>query len=99
LNNTIMDKMLKFWPYGQGNPEPLFQIENVIITNTEIVGRWEKTHLKLHCKLEETTFHVMQRWKGDEAWLIETNIPLNIIWKIKADTFNGGFYVDGKMIG
>lgn len=39
LNNTIMDKMHKFGPYGQGNPEPMFQIEDVVITHTEVVGR------------------------------------------------------------
>ena len=99
LHDQIMNQVLQFGPYGQGNPEPLFQIDEVIITRTETVGRWEKTHLKLHCQKDERRFHVMQRWQGDLAHEIQTNTPQTIVGKVKADTFNGGFYVDGKWIG
>jgi len=98
LDTSIMNQLLKFWPFGQGNPEPVFQINDVVVTHTETVGRGERTHLKLHCKKDERTFHIMQRWQGELAGQITTNIPHTIIGKIRPDTFNGGFYVDGKLV-
>lgn len=99
LTYDLLDKVLQLAPYGMGNPEPLFAIHDVIISHAETVGRWEKTHLKLHCNKEDAHFNVMQRWKGDTIHEIVTDTPLTIIGKVKKDTFNGGFYVEGKWIG
>ena len=98
LTNSIMDKVLSFGPYGEWNPEPLFLVENTVITHAEEVGRWERTHLKLHCKKDTIPFSVMQRGKGDTIGTIQTNQELNLIGKVKKDTFNGWFYVEGKHI-
>ncbi len=77
----------------------MFQIEDVVITRAEEVGRGEKTHLKLHCKKDDAQFHIMQRGQGNLMHEVQTDIPQTVIGRIKEDTFRGGFYVDGKWIG
>lgn len=99
LSNGILDQVKQFGPYGEGNPEPLFQIEEVIITHASTMGKGERTHLKLQCKKEGNSFSVIQRGAGDTIDQIQRNTPLTIIGKIKADSYNGGFYVEGVEIG
>ena len=64
LVDATMELVAQFGPYGEGNKEPIFLIENVIITNAAEIGRGEKTHLKLTASVNNRTFNIMQRGKG-----------------------------------
>ncbi len=87
-----------FGPYGEANPEPLFVLENTVITNVSTVWKNGSWHLKLQWKKDETPFTSMQRGKGDTAWSIIKDTPVHLIWRVKEDTFNGGWYLDMKHI-
>jgi single-stranded DNA-specific DHH superfamily exonuclease len=38
----------KLAPFGEGNEEPTFLVENISITKVEKVGNKAKSHLKIH---------------------------------------------------
>lgn len=98
LNFKLLDQIQQLWPFGEANPEPLFLLEEVEIQRTEKIGKWERKHLKLHCRKQDAYFTTMQRGKGDQHNKLPLNKPINIIGKVKKDTYNGGFYIDGKWL-
>lgn len=88
----------RFGPYGEGNPEPIFAIENCIVTSTQRVGNTGKGHLKVSCDMGDKKIKAMFRGKGEELDLFPKDKPITLYGKIKKDTFNGGFFVDGIAI-
>ncbi|MDR2541588.1 MAG: hypothetical protein LBD11_07740 [Candidatus Peribacteria bacterium] len=52
--------------------------------------------MKIYAQRGDLLIHVMFRSKGDKCDLLPSQI--SVIGKIKRDTFNGGWYVDGDEI-
>jgi single-stranded DNA-specific DHH superfamily exonuclease len=98
MNRPILKDILTFWPYGEGNPEPLFVLENTIITQATTVGKKWSWHLKLTAKKESIGFTSLQWGKWDTMGDIIKDTPLHLIGKIREDTFNGGRYMEAKHI-
>lgn len=94
-----IESIEKLAPFGEWNQEPVFLIENVAIHKIEKVWKKWSWHLKLHGNLWDKKFVSMFRWKwemeNEVAELLAANETLNIIWKVKKDTFNGWFFIDG----
>ena len=95
--NDILENIDKLAPFGEGNKEPIFLLENIKIKKIEKVGTKWKCHLKIHGSFGEKKIVSMFRWKWDEVEeLIERHgkIPVSLVGKIRKDTFNGWFYLE-----
>lgn len=46
--NHTLAKINKLAPFGEGNEEPIFLLENITIKKMEKVGSGTKSHLKIH---------------------------------------------------
>lgn len=95
LHTNTINKLFEFGPHGEGNPEPLFLLEDIIIRDGETVGKNGDAHLKLYCRTGDQSFTVMQRGKGSTLHQLPRNEPLQLIGRLKKDTFKGGFFVEG----
>ncbi len=96
LHVKTIDQIFEFGPHGEGNPEPQFLIDEVVIRNVDTVGKNGDGHLKLHCLSNDQRFTVMQRGKGGDVDEVIKDKPLQLIGKMKKDTYKGGFYVEGN---
>lgn len=94
--DDILSKIDKLAPFGEGNKEPIFLLENVSINKIEKVGTRGKCHLKIHGKFGGKKIVSMFRWKGDEVetFILRHKAPVSLIGKIRKDTFNGWYYVE-----
>ena len=99
-DNETLAKIQKLAPFGEGNPEPVFLLENVQIQKVEKVGSKTKTHLKLHTLFGDQKLTAMFRGKGDDvdATIIKWAKPVSIVGKIRKDTYNGWYFIDGADI-
>ena len=79
-------------PFGEGNQEPLFMLEHIKVVRVEVMGK-KSNHLKIYGEFGNKGIVIMMRGKGEESWLIPSII--SIVGKIKPDTYNGGYFVDG----
>jgi uncharacterized membrane protein len=72
-------------------------LENISIEKIEQIGKKEKTHLKIHAKLGDKQITTMFRWKwADVDELIQKDMSTaNIVGKVRKDTYNGWFYLEG----
>ena len=82
-------------PFGEGNPQPVLLIEWVQLQDILVVGKNGNSHLKLIGNKENQNFPILfwKKWEmvdKFEKWEI-----IDIIGKIKNDSFNGGFMVEG----
>ena len=99
-DNAILSQLQKLAPFGEGNPEPVFLIEDIQITKVEKVWTNGKSHLKIHGLFGDHKLTTMFRGKWLEAEnLITSQRPqFTVIWKIKKDTYNWGYFIDGSEI-
>lgn len=93
----ILSQIEKLAPFGEGNEEPIFLIENIKIHQIQQVGNNGKSHLKIHGILGHKKMSILFRGKGGEKEDIQANHReyLSVIGKIRKDTFNGWYYIEG----
>lgn len=85
-------------PFGEWNKEPLFLFEDVKIEKVEKVGKNGNGHMKIYGLFGENKINFLFWWKGDMINNIEMKKTIDLVWKIKKDDFNGGYYVNGVEI-
>ncbi len=98
LDSGLYESLKMFGPYGIGNPQPNFLIEDVIIDRVDTIGKKERTHLKLHCSKWMTKFHIMRRGQGNDGYDGPLHTPVSVVGTIKKDDWNGGWYMDGQVV-
>lgn len=98
LHQDTMKQLLLLAPFGQGNPEPLLMLENFMINTRKTIGKNGGSHLKLigHCEGQACT--VLFRGKAEEYSHLTPGVVCNLYGTIKKDSYNGGFFIDGKQI-
>ena len=96
LSNDILNDVTKLWPYGEGNPEPKFILNDVVITQVSKVGSKGNGHLKLKVKHGDKHCNIMQWKKWDQSEILTKGQSLDIIGKVKEDTYNGWYFVEGS---
>jgi len=62
MNQETVKSINKLAPFGEGNEEPLFLIEDLTLTHVEKVGKNGSGHLKMHVvNPDNTKFHALFR--------------------------------------
>ena len=94
--SETLEKIEELAPFGEGNKEPMFLLENVHINKIEKVWTRGKCHLKIHGTFGKKKIVSMFRWRGDEVaeFIARHEEPVSLIGKIRKDTFNGWFYLE-----
>ena len=87
-------KIDKLAPFGEGNAEPTFLLENTRVNKVEKVGSNGKWHLKIHATHGEEKITSLFWGKGDDATNIKSN-NISLVGKIKKDTYNGWVFLEG----
>lgn len=62
-DNHTLAKIDKLAPFGEGNEEPMFLLENIAIQKIEKVGNNGKSHLKIHGQFGKKKITTMFRGK------------------------------------
>lgn len=97
LSQETLNLITRLAPFGEGNEEPLFLIEDLTISNVEKVGKTWAWHLKLHVKNDDDQwFHALFRGEGEQVDKVEKGKSTKLIGTLRKDDFNGGVYIDGK---
>jgi len=96
-NVDTLSQISKLAPFGEWNKEPVFMIENIQIKKIEKMWNNWKSHLKIHGQVWDN--NITSIFRGQ--WLTignsndYLNKTINIVGRVKKDTFNGWFYLDG----
>ena len=93
--DDILVQINKLAPFGEGNQEPVFLLKDLVIHKVEKVWTSGKGHLKIYAQHGEKKVNILFWSKGDLVNQIDQDSSMSLVWKIKKDTFNGGWYIDG----
>ncbi len=94
ISSLTLDNLMKLEPFGQGNEEPLFFIENATILTVNKVGSRGNGHLKFQFFYDGTEFQAMHRSKGGLLENFQIWQKISLAGKLKKDTFNGWVFID-----
>jgi single-stranded-DNA-specific exonuclease len=91
LTADLAREIKRFAPFGQGNPEPTFLIENMHVEEARLVGNGDK-HLKLvlrpdatsHMRLDGIAFGLGERFPD-----LTRGTSLDIVFQLGENTWNG----------
>ena len=76
-------------PFGIGNQEPIFLLENIQIEKIQKVGKNGNGHIKLLNKFYDQSLTTMIWNKGSEIDQFKLGMKVDLIAKIQPDTYNG----------
>lgn len=95
---NVLSKLDLLAPFGEWNPEPKFIIKDLIIKKATTVWNNGKSHLKIIWNLWKKEISVLLRSKWKELDKVKWLEKIDIIWKVKKDTFNWWYYFNGDEI-
>lgn len=87
ISYELFQNLARLAPFGFGNPEPSFKTKGVQAINAKVVGK-EGKHLKMTFKKGEV-FEAIGFGMGEWYTKISPNVPLNIVYSIVLDGWNG----------
>ena len=80
-------------PFWEGNNEPNFLFENIIVERVEKVWKNWWAHLKIFWKFWDEHLAIVFWWRWEESEKIKDK--LSLVWNVKRDTYNWWFYIHG----
>ena len=89
ITKDMAESILTLEPYGQGNPEPLFATESVVVQSMQKIGV-DGAHLKLIVSGVNTdSFGCIAFGFGEYANKIAIGSKIDICYNIRLNSFNG----------
>jgi single-stranded-DNA-specific exonuclease len=99
LTPVLYRDLARFAPFGQGNPEPVFSLSNVVIDDVRFVGSGEK-HLKLRLKaksggkvLDAIAFNLGKQFPD-----LRIGESIDIAFTLDENTWNGNTTLQLKVV-
>ena len=93
ISSVLFKDVSQLAPFGKGNPKPVFQIRDVIVTDVKRFGR-DKGHveLRLECRRTGTRVRAFDFFRSPEGF---THVPAlgveaKVLATIERDSFRGG---------
>ena len=100
LSWELAAELKKMEPFGQGNPEPVFLMKDMPVSETRIVGNGTK-HLKLALRPNGNSpkiFDAIGFCMGEKCSNIKVGDKIDIVFNLKEDEWNGNRKIQLKLV-
>jgi single-stranded-DNA-specific exonuclease len=103
LTLELLRDLQRMAPFGQGNPEPTFLVENMLVREARMVGTGNK-HLKLTLSAEDGGAIRRGGWDaiafglGERFPDLKPNDRLDLVVQLDANTWNGSTKLQFKVV-
>ncbi len=87
LKPPFLSELALLEPYGMGNPRPQFLTKNVQIKGKPI--RLSPQTLKCWVTDGDATYEALVPDQDENLWLVQSNVPFDMIYTVKMRTWNG----------
>ncbi len=89
IDVDLIDRVLKFAPFGEANPAPLFVSRRISVVDIMHMGA-DGQHLKLKLKNEESgILNALGFWQSEKWKDIEIGDIIDIVYTLENNNFNG----------
>lgn len=97
-DKSILAPLDHMEPFGNSNEEPLFVLQDTIIKSVEKVGTKWKWHLKISVNHGGKHIDSLYRSKWDLTEDYKIWDTIDIVWKVKFDSYKQQHYIDGTLL-
>lgn len=98
IDIDLLHDLRKFEPFGQENPEPLFHITGLVVSDVRAIGKNNK-HLKLKVETPDAPkmFDVIGFSKGEDAKLLPPGTAIELMAHIQENEWMGNVSIQFNM--
>lgn len=98
INTELVENLKLLEPFGPGNEDPVFRIENATIENKALMGE-DQNHLRLDIKDKKGNKLKLIAFYAPEKWLnLNTEIPHDILFRPIENEFRSVRSVEGRIV-
>lgn len=97
VNEALLLQISQLEPFGNGNPEPIFKIENAVVVNQRRMGA-DAQHVKL--ELQDSTGHKMQflAFSAPTHFFVEPGEVVTIWFQPTVNEWQGRRSIEGRLL-
>jgi single-stranded-DNA-specific exonuclease len=98
IGSSLYERIIKFAPFGIGNPEPVFATKGVIVESIRLIGA-KQNHLKLKVShpLVKTPFDAVGFGMGEWYGKIKQGMNVDVAYTIDMNEWNGNTNIQLKV--
>ena len=98
FSEDLLDDMAKLEPFGNGNPEPIFELEKVKAVEVRAVGK-EGNHLRMIVMDSSGQRMTLVAFSAPEEWLnTPVNSVISAVIQVVRNEWNGRVSVEGRIL-
>lgn len=98
FSEDLLDEMAKLEPFGEGNPEPIFELKNVKTAEVRAVGK-EGNHLRMVVQDLSGQRMTLVAFSAPEKWLnTPVNSTISVVVQVIRNEWNGRVFVEGRIL-
>ena len=97
VNEELIEQLKQMEPFGNGNPEPILMIENVVVTNMRRMGS-DGQHLKIAVRDSKAKVLEMLAFNAEPIWFVEPGEIVKIWFQPTVNEWRGRRTIEGRLI-
>ena len=99
FTEELLNELSLLEPFGEGNIEPIFELKNVEVVESRVVGKDGK-HLRVVVEDGKSRRMTLVSFFASEEWMaISEGEKLNVKVRLMRNEWNGRVFVEGRILG
>lgn len=97
ITDELVGALERLEPYGNGNPEPILAVSNMLVTNVRRMGA-DAQHLKL--RLQDGAGRELEflAFSADASWFVEPGEYVSVRFQVAVNEWRGQRTVEGRLL-
>lgn len=97
VNEELIEQLAQLEPFGNGNPEPVLRLNDVLVTNVRCMGS-ERQHVKIQVQDKHGRRIELLAFNAPEQWSVEPGEHVNAWFQPNINEWNGNKTVEGRLV-
>jgi len=97
INSQFLDYFYRFEPFGRENPEPIFLMEDVLVTESRVVGS-NGNHVKFSVQKSGKIFTIISFNNAEKLKFLSSGKRLDIVFRIFLNEWQGQKFLEFELI-
>lgn len=97
LDVTLYRQLSRFEPFGVGNPEPIFQVDNLTIVDVILMGS-DNQHLKVRLRDTQGIVLEMIKFNYHRQWQIRLADKVRVLFNLSLNRWQGQEKLQGRLL-
>jgi len=98
ITSQFLENFYRFEPFGRENPEPIFLMSDVVISDIRIVGNSGK-HIKFSIQKKNRYFNVISFNNAEQLKFLKSGSEADIVFSLRTEEWGGQQFLEFQLLG